>query len=490
VYYQILAGSLFASVLVPVLVPHIDRGNDRRAKELVSGFLGTLLLVAVAASGILLLAGQLILRLITIGVADPATATAQSRVGWALLVMFTPQIALYLVAGTGTAVMNAKGRFALAAGAPALENVGIIIVMAVTAIAFGAGTSILHISTGHLLILGIGTTAAVAVHASCQWLGARSSGLAMTVSRGWRDPEVRIVLGRLVPTLAYTGLAASQVFALLVLANRVAGGVVAFQLALNFFYLPLAVVAWPVARAILPQLARLRGSDDRQLFAAEFSHGIALASFVVVPISIAYVTLSFPLARAVAFGKLGTGHGVRLLALSLATLGVGVLAETWFILGTYAFYAREDVRSPLQSMAVRVGVSLCLMLATWRVHGDAILPLLGLSVAGGSVAGAWYMARKLSAALPNAGAPLLGSLARTLGASVVMAVPAFLTAAAIGHVLPSKAGAVAAMVAAGMVGLVVFGGIQFLLRSPELVWIKAALARVPMRRPAPAGGSA
>ena len=58
------------------------------------------------------------MRLLTLGVTDPATAAGQRRVGWLLLVMFAPQILLYVVAGTGAAVMNAHGRFALARPLP------------------------------------------------------------------------------------------------------------------------------------------------------------------------------------------------------------------------------------------------------------------------------------------------------------------------------------------------------------------------------------
>jgi putative peptidoglycan lipid II flippase len=386
--------------------------------------------------------------------------------------MFTPQIALYLIAGTGTAVMNAHGRFAFAAAAPAVENIGIIATIVASVALFGTGATILTISTPHLLLLGLGTTGAVCLHATWQWLGARSSGLTMTVSRGWRDPEVRAILRRVVPTLAYTGLAACQVFALLVFANRVAGGVVAIQLALNFFYLPLAVVAWPVARALLPHLSRIPGDGERHLFSAELSRGMALASFIVIPISVAYITLAFPLARAVAFGKLGTGHGERLLALSLATLGAGILAETWFILGTYAFYARKDARSPLRAMAVRVGVSACLMLATWTVHGDAVMPFLGLSLAAGSLAGAWYMGRALRTELGTVSRPAGRSLAAMLAAAVAMAVPAFFTAQGLRLLVPGKLGALIAMSAATAIGLATYAGLHAALRSPELLRVK------------------
>jgi len=64
------------------------------------------------------------------------------------------------------------------------------------------------------------------------------------------------------PSLAQAGLMAFQVLTLLVVANRLPGGVVAFQIALNFYYLAIAVGATPVALSLLPRLARMHLDGD------------------------------------------------------------------------------------------------------------------------------------------------------------------------------------------------------------------------------------
>ena len=95
-----------------------------------------------------------------------------------------------------------------------------IAVLVTAGILFGTGTGILEVSNQQLLLLGLGTTSAVGAHAVCQWWGARSSGLTMIPGAGWRSPEVRQVLHRIVPTLGFTGLAALQLFAVMVVAAR------------------------------------------------------------------------------------------------------------------------------------------------------------------------------------------------------------------------------------------------------------------------------
>ena len=95
VYYQLLSGSLFAAILVPPLVHRIDAGDAPGGQRLARGFLGALLVFAVALALVLLVAGPLIMRALTIDIADPAAAAASRRVGLVLLALFVPQILLY-----------------------------------------------------------------------------------------------------------------------------------------------------------------------------------------------------------------------------------------------------------------------------------------------------------------------------------------------------------------------------------------------------------
>ena len=128
VFYGFLAGSLFSSLLVPALVRHLDAGDERSAARVAGGLLGA----AVSASALLVplavVAAPAALRLAA--GADPAAAAGQARVGAFLLLLLLPQVPLYAVVGTATAVMNGRRRFALAAAAPALENLGTIAVLA------------------------------------------------------------------------------------------------------------------------------------------------------------------------------------------------------------------------------------------------------------------------------------------------------------------------------------------------------------------------
>jgi putative peptidoglycan lipid II flippase len=478
VYYQLLAGSLFISLLVPSLVTHIRNGDRARADEFVRGFLGSLLALASIAVCIVLVASPLILHLFSLGVSNEAIAADQRRVGLLLLVLFTPQILLYVIAGTGAAVMNAFGRFGLASAAPTAENLGIILTLLISAAVFGTSVGISTVTTSEVLLLGIGTTAAVLLHAALQWFGARRSQISMYASAGWRDPEVRALLGRIKAVLTYTGLEALLLLATIVVANRIAGGLVAFQLALNFFYLPAAIITWPVTRALVPRLAAFHQTKRMGAFRDEFSQAVGLVSFASIPIAVAYGLSASVIAEIIAFGRLDGEPGTTYVAVSILALSPAVITHAWFTLGSYALYSQQNVSVPLRGMVVRVVTTLLLMIPAVLTEGASSLALIGLAIAGGTLIGAVYVSRRVTRGLPRTDFSVARSLGRTALASVVMLVPAACAWIALSGLPESKLGDVVRLVVAGSLGALAFLAVQAWLKAPELRMIRGGVGRV------------
>jgi putative peptidoglycan lipid II flippase len=475
--FYLLTGTLFTTLLVPPLTRRIEVGNQEAAERLVGGFLG--MAVAVLGIGALacVVAGPLLLRLLTLGVARPSIAASQMHVGWPLLVMLMPQVVLYGIAGTGAAVMNAHGRFALAAAAPALENLGIVVTLAVSALLFGTGASLESVPSSQLLILGLGTTAAVGAHATAQWWGAHRLGFRLAPRAGWRDPDLRALIRRAVASFGYSGLESFRTFAALIVANSLAGGVVAFQLALNFMYLAVAVGSQPISVAMLPQLSRLYHRRLPEAFRAELVRAVSLMFFLTVPAVVVFIVLSAPLARAVSVGEMAAGNGETLVAASIAAVALGVLGQSIFLACTQAAYARLDAHTPLKGMTTKAATSLLLMVpAALATHGVGTLIVLGLAMATGELTGAWYLAARLGDALVPGDAVLLRAFVRALGASAVMVAPAYLVATSASGILDGAGyGDLGAMLAAGAVGAAIYLAVHRAWRSPELSSYATAL---------------
>ena len=227
---------------------------------------------------------------------------------------------------------------------------------------------------------------------------------------------------------AQAALAALQVGALLVVADRVAGGVVAFQLGLNFQSLPIAIGATPVALSLVPRLARMTGPAQAGMFRDTYVRGLSFAAFLVIPAATAYAVIAQPLAGAIGFGAFAKGGGRTLLAAALAGLALAVVGETMFAVSSYACYARKDTAHPLRGMIIQAAVCAVGIAVAVQFHGTAVLFGLGLAYSFGAVAAAGYLIYHLRRRLPHGGEPALRPLLRTLACSAIMAVPVWASA--------------------------------------------------------------
>ncbi|MGO4342620.1 murein biosynthesis integral membrane protein MurJ [Pedococcus sp. 2YAF34] len=473
-YYGLLAGSLFPSLLVPALVHHADIADRRACERLAGGFLGaTAVALAVVVPLAVLTAPQLL------GLTAPrgqGLAAEQVDTARLLFLMFAPQVFCYAVVGTATATMNSHQRFGLAAAAPALENVGIIAVLGVTALVHHGAVGG-RVPVGELLLLGLGTTGAVAAHAAVQWWGACRVGVVLVPRAGWRDPEVRTIIRRALPSLGQAGVLAVQVVALLAAANAARGGVVGFQMALSFVYLVVAVAVTPLALGSLPWLARAFTRGEYDSFHDTFVRSLALALFVAVPAAVGCVLLSTPLARLVAVGRMAEGDGVRVIAASLAALATAVVGQAVFSMCSYAFYARRDTHTPLVAALVQVGVCLAgVGLSLHLLDGARLLLGLGASYSAGTLAGAACMAVMLRGRLHRGPVRLAPAVARTAVATAAMGASVWLLERT-ASTWQGRGGAAAAVALAVAAGTAVYAAVSRLLGAPELALLIGARRR-------------
>ena len=475
VFYGLLAGSMFSSLLIPALVHHIDAGDRQATARTAGGLLGVAVLGMLALVPVAAVATPWLLRLASAGATNAAAAHSQVHDGAVLVLLLLPQVPLYAVVGTATAVMNAHRRFALAAAAPALENLGTIAVLGVVAVLYSRTATEHDAPFSLLLLLGAGTTGAVLLHASIQWWGARRLGIVLVPNAGWRDPEVRATIRRALPAAAQAALAALQIGALLLVADRVAGGIVAFQLGINFYSLPVAIGATPVALSLVPRLSRMTAPAQVRLFRDTYVRGLAFASFLVIPAATAYAVIARPLAGAIGFGAFAVGGGRVLIAAALGGLALAVVGETFFAVTSYACYARKDTSHPLHGMIIQTIVCGAGIAAVAHLRGPALLTGLGLAYSAGTIAAAGYLVHHLRRGLPRGGEPALRPLLRTLACSAIMAVPVWAGAHIAADRIRSTAGHVAAMLVICVAGAFIYFAAQAAMRAPQMQWLTGAL---------------
>src|SRR5262249_6342382 len=155
-------------VIVPALVHAFGDGGLQRARQVLSRVSGWLLAVSVGVVGLLMILSPVVAWTLTFGIPD---ASANSRGLWVttlLVLLVAPQVPLYVLLHLGMSAQQARGRFALAAGAQVVEN-GILILTVVWAgLYYGSGLDVGQVPVEMVIVLGLGSTVAVALHAALQ----------------------------------------------------------------------------------------------------------------------------------------------------------------------------------------------------------------------------------------------------------------------------------------------------------------------------------
>jgi peptidoglycan biosynthesis protein MviN/MurJ (putative lipid II flippase) len=490
---NLVVSSLGWSVVSPLLVPVLVRVSDRftgrearsNAERLAGGFLTAQLFLLAAAAAVLLMGAGPISRLLTLGVKDPAAAASIRHAAVVLVLLVGPQVLMYGVIGVSSAVQHAAGRFALPAGAPVVENVGVIIALAVTANRFGTGNELASHAGAASVWLGIGSTVAVVAHAALQWFGAYRSGIVVRPRWAFADPELRSLLRMAPASVVSTALVDLRYLAIAVACSTVAGGFVAFQIALQFAFFVPALFGRPVGTALLGPLRLDIDAGDRAGFAVQYRTGLRIVRLFSIPAGAALVVFSGQLARVVSVGAMGTTRGVNLVRVSILMIGLSVIAESAYEVSRHASFARGNVSAPLRATLLRCavmagGLVAGVMFATHHTaaqssaRGVVTVALLGLTVTLADTVSAVTLHRMVhrpyrdipvANGTPGALRPLVGAVlgAAAVGLAIERAVRAGIGIGRIG-------GLVTLIAAAGAFGAVYFG---WILRSGVGTWLRA-----------------
>jgi putative peptidoglycan lipid II flippase len=465
VLFELLAGGLLFSVLVPTFVARLERG-DVEGVRVLAGVLTARVLAALAVVTVLGIAlGPLLMRALTSGASASTSRDEQVDLGVFLLWFVMPQLLLYAVGAVATALLQASRRFTAAALAPICNNAVVIVTMVAFAVVHDPSAG-LHLSGGEKALLGLGTLGGTLAMTALPLLAARRAGLGL-VPR-WRAPGVE-GLGALVRKGAWgagdIGLNQVVIAATLVFAGATTGGVIAYQTAFAFFLLPHAVLGHPVFTTLFPHLAARGAASDAPGFARDLAGGIRSMVLLLAPAAALLAVVALPLLSLVRVGELD-GQGASFVGSVLAAYLVGVIGYSTFFLLTRASYALDDARSPtMVYLWVTVAAIIAMGVASAAVDGHGRVVALGLihgvAVTLGSVGLYLRLRRRLGE--PVAVGATLGrtALATGVGAGAAWALVGWMG-------WETRPRAVAAIAVALAVGGALYAAVLVVLRTPEV----------------------
>ncbi len=338
ILYELVLGGVLSSTLVPLFVRTLDDADDDTASVVTTVAFSAI--VAMTLIGVVL--APWVNRLFALPL-EGADKAQQLELGDDFLVLLIPQILFYGVTTLVTALLHARRRFAPPAFTPVLTNL-------VTAAAAIAAAQWFHRSgaeMGQVYVLGLGTTAGVAVMAIALVPFIRRAGIHLRWRFQPRHPAVRSVLRLSGWTVGFA--AANQVALLLILTlarGQEAGTVSAYQYAFIFFQLPHGLIAVSVMTAILPELAEAAVDRDDRTYISRFREGTSLLLTFLLPAAIGLVFIGEPLIRIFLQRGSFTAEDTTRTTQMLMGFAIGLPAFSVYLYCVRAFFARRDTRTP------------------------------------------------------------------------------------------------------------------------------------------------
>ncbi|MGI8754780.1 MAG: murein biosynthesis integral membrane protein MurJ [Acidimicrobiales bacterium] len=421
VLYELVIAGVVQAVLIPSLVAHLDRDDQLGAEHVAGAVLGlaTIALAVVAVAGAV--AAPWLARALFADGENPAVRAAQARTGTVFLWFFLPQVVCYAAGLVATSVLNARHRFALPAVAPLANNVVVLVALA----GFWRlrdGSRSVRLSAAETVVLAGGTTLGVVAFCGLPVMAARRSGFRLRPNLDHRNPEVRSLARQ--GAWAAVFLAATQLLlvVVLVLGNRVQGGLIAYQLGFQFFLLPHALFALPVLTTLFPTLSRLARSGDHAGFGATVGRGVETIAYLVVPMAVLLGALGGVVSRTVLFGQAGPAGTARV-AGALAGFAPGLVGYGLFLFASRVSYARGDTRTPaLVNLVAVVAGGVVMVVASAVVPDRHRVAALAASHSLTYLAGSVVLLRRVVRALPRADRPALAAaVARPVALGLALA---------------------------------------------------------------------
>jgi putative peptidoglycan lipid II flippase len=405
--YILVAGGIFNVVLVPQLVRAMKKdpdGGDAYAQRIIT--LG-LLVLAVATVVLLLIVPALVHLVFDQKLFTPAFE--QQRESARLLMwLCMPQVFFYGAFVLVGQVLNARGRFGPMMWAPIANNLVAVAVLGIYIGVFGTSAGTDGFSTNQALLLGLGSTAGIAVQALILIPFLRRAGFAFRPRFDFRGVGLGHTLRLGFWTLLF--IVANQIAFIVVQrlgtrgtlegadAGVEAAGSAVYEIGFLVSQVPHGVITVSLATAVIPTLAALAADGRHDRLRLELGRTLRLALAIIAPLAVAAACLGPVAADAIAYG--GIRGNADVIGLTVAAFAPAMLAFTVHYLMLRGFYATEDTRTPFFVQLVIAGVNVTAAVTlTQDVEPGHVAAMLALSYGLAYVVGAVLSTTLLSRAI-------------------------------------------------------------------------------------------
>ncbi len=370
IFRRLFAEGAFSAGFVPLFSRRLQAGGAKDAElfssDILSVFMPTLLLVTIVFEifmpGILLVVAG-----------DYQNAPGKLDLAIELTRWTFPYLLFISLVALLSGVLNSLTRFAIAAFAPALLNVALIVALLIAPP--GKIETVRYMAIAVLL-------GGIAQFALC-WIAVRKAGVKLRFGRPRMTPAVRELVVLILPATIAAGVyQISQLFYAYFSTQLGEGALTNLSYADRLNQLPLSIIGTALGVAILPAISQSIAREDEVAAADVQARAFDLSMLLTLPATLALAVAAGPIIGALYQGGEYSVESARITGNILAILVTGLPAYVLVKVLTPAFYARKDVKTP-----VRIAMGI---LAAGVVANFILIPIMGIyALATVTSASAW-----------------------------------------------------------------------------------------------------
>lgn len=459
-FRRIFAEGAFSLAFVPLFAKKLEDGQAeaRGFAEEAFALLASVLFIFTLIATLIM---PVLMYLLVAGFADnPVKFDFTVLLG---RVMF-PYLMLVSLTAMFSAILNALGKFAIAAGAPILLNI-FMIAAASAAMASGADVA---------LWLAVGTMLSGFAQLGLVAWAARRAGIKLSLRRPRITPAMKNMLALAAPAAIAGGAMQINLLVGSVIASFFDGAVAWLTYSDRIYQLPLGVVGIAVGIVLMPELARRVKQGNVEAARESMNRSMEFALALTLPATVALLLIPTEIARTLfergaytEFDAIQTGMATGLFALGLPAF---VLNKTL----TPAYFADEDSKTPLRLSLWTMAINTVLSLVGVWWFGWLAIPLATSFAAWLNVIWLWQGLRKRGYGVDLR---LWRRMKGMAAASVAMGAVIWLVAYLAQGAFESGLGRVLALVGLVLIGFAVYAVAAQMLGGINRAELRAALRR-------------
>ncbi|MGH8128102.1 MAG: murein biosynthesis integral membrane protein MurJ [Gammaproteobacteria bacterium] len=373
---RLFAEGAFSQAFVPVLAEYRANRSEAEVRELIARTGGSL-----AAVLFLLTVVGVLLAPVFIWIFAPGfhANVAKFDLSAHLLRLTFPYLLLISLTAFAGAILNTYGRFGPPAFAPALLNVAFIVAALIVAPTLAHP---IYALGGAVLIAGV-------LQLAVQLPGLIRLRFFVRPALGFAHAGVRRILRLMTPIIF--GASTTQINLLIdtIIASFLASGSISWlYYSDRLMEFPLGVFAIALGTVILPRLSHHFARGEGNHYSTMLDRALRLTLLFMPAAAMGLLALARPIVASIyGYGHFDA-HDVAMARASLMAYAVGLTGFALVKVLAPAYFARQDVRTPVRIGVIAVGVNLALNVALvipWAVLGG-YAPHAGLALSTGLAA--------------------------------------------------------------------------------------------------------